>query len=151
MDVAAFHEAEHLAREAAHRQRLAVECAGEGVQRGHDVGDGSVAVLVCVGRGSGLGFIPNTRVGLLHHLLAEVDADEVVLKDVVVKHILGRFAEVDDPLGQRGWTYAEGHILRVDGAGGVIISTDAADTTGDEVGVARIFPLHEDRVAAEDG
>jgi hypothetical protein len=33
----------------------------------------------------------------------------------------------------------------------VVVSTDAADATGDEVGVTRIFALHENAVAAEDG
>ena len=38
----------------------------------------------------------------LHHLLAEIDADQVVLEDVVVEHVLGRLAEIDDPLAQIG-------------------------------------------------
>ncbi len=37
----------------------------------------------------------------LHHLFAEVHADQVVLKNIVVKHVLGSFTEVDDPLGHR--------------------------------------------------
>jgi hypothetical protein len=32
----------------------------------------------------------------------------------------------------------------------VIVTADAADTTGDEVGVTRIDPLHEDVETAED-
>ena len=102
MHVAAFHEAEHLAGEAAHGQRLAVELAGERVERGHDVGDGAVAVLVGVGRFLFLRLAPQAGIGLLHHLLAEVDADQVVLKDVVVEHVLGGLAEIDDPLAQIG-------------------------------------------------
>ena len=100
MDVAAFHQAEHLARVAADVQRLAVELAGERVERRHDVGDGAVAVLVGVRCRGLLGLLPDARVGLLDHLLAEVDADQVVLEDVVVEHVLGGFAEVDDPLGR---------------------------------------------------
>ena len=38
-------------------------------------------------------------IGLLHHLLAEIDADQVVLEDIVVEHVLGGFAEIDDPFG----------------------------------------------------
>ena len=113
MHVPAFHQAEHLARHAAHRQRLAIEAAGEGIERGHDVGDGAVAVLVGVGRGRMLRFFPDAGIGLLHHLLAEVDADQVVLKDVVVEHVLGGFAEIDDPLSQCGGSNAEGHVLRI--------------------------------------
>ena len=50
MHVTAFHQAEHLARHAAHLQRFAIERAGEGIQRAHDVGDGAVAVQVGVRR-----------------------------------------------------------------------------------------------------
>ena len=50
MHVAAFHQAEHLARHAAHLQRFPVKRAGERIQRAHDVGDGAVAVQVGVGR-----------------------------------------------------------------------------------------------------
>jgi hypothetical protein len=32
----------------------------------------------------------------------------------------------------------------------MVVSTDAADTAGDEVGVARVLALHEDAVAAKD-
>ena len=52
-------------------------------------------------------------IGLLDHPLAEVDADQIVLVEVVVEHVLGRLAEVDDPLGQRRRLDAEGHVLGV--------------------------------------
>ena len=97
-----------------------------------------------------LGLVPDAGVGLLDHLLAEIDADQVVLEDVVVEHVLGRLAEVDDPLGHGGRPDAEGHVLGVAGAGGVVVAADAADPAGDEVGVARVLALHEDAVAAED-
>ncbi len=151
MDVASFHQAEHLAGEAADHQGFAVELAGEGIQRGHDVGDGAVAVLVGVWRLLMLRLLPQAGVGFLHHLLAEIDADQVVLKDVVVEHVLGGFAEVDDPLGEGRRLDAEGHVLSVAGAGGVVVAADSADAAGDEVGVARIFALHEDAVSAKDG
>ena len=51
MHMAAFHQAEHLARHAAHGQRFAIERAGEWIQRRHDVGDRAVTMLVCIGRG----------------------------------------------------------------------------------------------------
>ena len=100
MNVASFHQAEHLARQAADHQRLAVEFAGEWIQRRHDIGDGAVSVLVGIGRLLLLRLLPQAGIGLLHHLLAEVHADQVVLKDVVVEHVLGGFAEIDDPLGR---------------------------------------------------
>ena len=70
--------------------------------------------------------------------------------DVVVEHILGRLAQVDDPFAHLGRADAEGHVLGVAGTGGVVVAADAADPAGDEVGVARVLPLHEDAVAAED-
>jgi hypothetical protein len=68
----------------------------------------------------------------------------------MVEHILGRFAEIDDPFAERRRLDAEGHVLRIVGAGGVIIAADAADAAGDEMRVARILALHEDAIAAED-
>ena len=60
-----------------------------------------ITVIGGVRRRSLLRFRPDARVGLLHHHLAEVDPDEVILEDVVIEHVLGGFAEVDDPFGQR--------------------------------------------------
>ena len=48
--MAALHQAEHLAGEAADDQGLAIEFAGERVERRHDVGDGAEAVQMGVGR-----------------------------------------------------------------------------------------------------
>jgi hypothetical protein len=56
---------------------------------------------------------------------------------------------IHSPSGGRA--NAEGHVLSIGRAGGVIIAADAANAAGDEVGVARIFALHEDAVAAKDG
>ena len=96
------------------------------------------------------GLLPNAGIGFLDHLFAEVDADEVVLEDVVVEHVLGGFTEVDDPFSHGGRAHAESHVLRVGGAGGVIVAADAADSAGDEMRVARILAFHEDAVSAED-
>ncbi len=93
---------------------------------------------------------PDLGIGLLDHLLAEIHADQIVLEDIVVEHVLGGFAEIDDPLARWRRLDAERHVLRVGGAGGVIVAADAADAAGDEVGVARILALHEDAVAAKD-
>ena len=150
MDVPAFHQAEHLPRPPADLQRLAVELAGERVERAHDVGDGPVAVRIGVRCLGVLGLGQHARVGLGDHLLAVVHADQVLLKDVVVEHVFRGLAEVDDPLTEVRRLDAVGHVLRVAGARGVVVAADAADAAGDEVGVARILALHEDRVAAED-
>ena len=151
MHVPAFHQAEHLARQPAHLQRFAVELARERIQRAHDVGDLAIAVLLRVRAVGGLGLGENAGIGLLHHLLAEIDADQVVLEDVVVEHVLGGLAEIDDPLGHVGRANAEGHVLGIVRAGGVVVAADPADAAGDEVRVARVFALHENAVAAEDG
>ena len=150
MNVASFHQAEHLARHAADLQGFKVEGAGEGIERLHDVADGFEAVQFGVRRRGLFRLFPHAGIGFLHHLFAEVHADQVVLEDVVVEHVFGGFAKVHDPLGHRRRANAEGHVLRVGGAGGVIVAADAADAAGDEVRVARILALHEDAVSAED-
>ena len=150
MDVPTLHQAEHLSRPPADLQRLAVELAGERVQRAHDVGDGPVAVRLGVRRLRVLGLGQHAGIGLGHHLLAVVHADQVLLEDVVVEHVFRGLAEVDDPLTEVRRLDAVGHVLRVAGARGVVVAADPADAAGDEVRVARILALHEDRVAAED-
>ena len=150
VNVLALHQAEHLSRPAADHQRLTVELAGERIQGPHDVGDGAVAVRLRVRRQRVLGLGQHARVGLGDHLLAVVDAYQVLLKDVVVEHVFRGFAKVDDPLAKVGRLDAVGHVLRVAGAGGVVVAADPADAAGDEVRVAGILALHEDRVAAED-
>src|SRR5262249_14382306 len=66
------------------------------------------------------------------------------------EHVLGRLGEIDQPVGERRRPDAEGHVLGVDRARGVVVAADAADPAGDEVGVTRVLTLHEDAVAAED-
>jgi hypothetical protein len=97
-----------------------------------------------------LGLGQHTRIGLGHHLLAEVHADQVLLEDVVVEHVFGGLAEVDEPLAEVRRLHTVGHVLGVDRARAVVVAADAADAAGDEVGVARILALHEDRITAED-
>ena len=150
MDVPALHQAEHLPGPPTDLQRLTVELPGERVQRAHDVGDGPVAVRLGVRCQRVLGLGEHARVGLGDHLLAVVDADQVLLKDVVVEHVFRGLAEVDDPLAQVRRLDAVGHVLRIAGAGGVVVAADPADAAGDEVRVAGILALHEDRVATED-
>ncbi len=132
-----------------HVQRLAVRLARERVERPHDVGDRPVAVDVGPRRLGGLRLRPHARVRLADHLLAEVHEHQVVLEDDVVEDVLGRLAEVDDPLGQRRRLDAVGHVLGVARADGVVVTADAADAAGDEVRVARVLALHEHAVAAE--
>lgn len=148
--MAALHQAEHLPGVAADLERLTVELAFQRVQRAHDVGDGAVAV---VGGVRGLGALrefEDAGVGLPDHPLAVVHADQVLLEDVVVEHVLGGLAGVDDPLAEVRGRHAVRHVLCVDGTGGVVVAADAADAAGDEVGVAGVLALHEDAVAAED-
>src|SRR5581483_3714605 len=58
--------------------------------------------------------------------------------------------QVDDPLAQVRRPDPVGHVLVVDRAGGMVVTTDAADAAGDEVRVPRVLALHEDAVATED-
>jgi hypothetical protein len=149
VDVPPLHQAEHLAGDPADLQGLLVDLALEGVEGLHDVGDGPVAVDVAAGGVGALGAGQYTGVGGLDHGLAEVHEHQVVLEDRVVEHVLGRFAEVDDVLGEPRRLDPVGHLLGVVGAGGVVVTADAADAGGDEAGVARVLALHEHRVAAE--
>ena len=150
VDVPALHQAEHLARAPGNLQGLAVELAFQRVQRAHDVADGLVAVVARVRRFGAVGEVQDAGVGLGDHLLAVVDPDQVLLEDVVVEHVLGGLAEVDDPLAEVRRADAVGHVLGVHRARRVVVTADPADPAGDEVRVARVLALHEDAVAAED-
>src|SRR6202008_3482398 len=76
--------------------------------------------------------------------------DQVVLENIMVEHVLGSFAKVYDPLGDRRRADSERHVLRVRSAGGVVIAANPANAAGDEMGVARVLSLHENAIAAED-
>ena len=149
MGVPAFHEAEHLARQPTHLQRFEIELALERIQRPHDVGNGAKTMQRGV-RGIGpLGLREHAGIGLSNHPLTEIDADEIVLKEVVVEHVLGRFAEVDDPVSKRWWVDAECHVLRVASTRCMIVAADPTDAARDEVGVARVLAAHKYGIAAE--
>ena len=94
--------------------------------------------------------LQHAGIGLGDHLLAEVDPDQVLLEDVVVEHVLGGFAEVDDPLPKVRRLHPVRHVLAVARTGRVVVTADAADAASDEVRVPRVLAFHEDRVAAED-
>ena len=71
--------------------------------------------------------------------------------DVVVEHVFRSFAEIDDPFSD-GWGLdTEGHVLRIDSAGGMVVAANTADAAGDEVSVTRVFAFHENAVAAKYG
>jgi len=147
--VPAFHQAEHLSRPPADLQGLPIELTGERVERPHDVGDRPVTVHIGVGRLGILGLGEHTWIGFGDHLFAVVHPDQVLLEDVVVEHVFRGLAEVDQPLAQVRRTNAVRHVLRVHRACAVVVTADATDTAGDEMGVAGILALHEQRVAAE--
>ncbi len=146
----ATEQAVHLARVTRHMQCLKVELAGERVQRPHDVGDRLEAVDVSAGRRRVLGLCQQRRVGLLDHLLAEVDVGHAVVEDRVVEDVVGCLGQVERQVAKRRRLDAVGHVLVQAGARAVVVTADAADPAGDEVRVARIDPLHEDVEAAED-
>ena len=97
-----------------------------------------------------LRFREHAGVRLLHHLLAEIDPDQIVLIEVVVEHVFGGFTEVGDPFAHVRRPDAERHVLRVAGAGRMVVTADAADAAGNEMRVARVFAFHENAVAAKD-
>ena len=150
MDVPTFHQTEHLPGHPTDLQRLPIEFPFERIERFHDIRDRAVSMILRVGRLGFLGFFPNTRIGFPHHLLAEIDPDQIVLENVMVEHVLGCFAEIDDPLCNRRRFDSVSHILGVHRAGRMIIAADPADSAGDEVRVAGILVLHEDAVTSED-
>lgn len=144
-----FHEAKHLTRQATHLQSFPVEFPAEGIQSSHNFADGAITVIA---RMLGLGvlrFYPNSRIGLLHHLLAIVHADQIVLEKIVVKHVFSGFTEIYNPIGERRRQGAKRHVLRIHRTRRVVISADPANAAGNEVSVPRIFASHEHAVAAK--
>ena len=101
------------------------------------------------GEGSVLGRLEQRRVGLLDHLLAEVDVRHAVVEDRVVEHEVGRLGQVVGVVAELRRLDAVGHVLVQARAGAVIVTADATDAARDEVGVARVDALHEDVEAAE--
>jgi hypothetical protein len=75
----------------------------------------------------------------------------VVLKDIVIEHVFGGLAEVDDPFPERRRLDAIRHVLGIDGTGGMVVAANPADPAGDEMRVAGILVLQEDRIAPKDG
>ena len=69
----------------------------------------------------------------------EVHADQVVLKNIVVEHVLGSFTQVDDPLGNGRRLHAKSHILCVSGTSRVVIAANSANAAGNEVRVLRVL------------
>src|SRR5215813_7095107 len=149
MHVTSFHQAKHLTSIAAHVQSLAIELTSKRIQRCHNVGDGLVTMSLSVTGFSVLGFFPNAGICFLYHLFAKINANQIVLKDVVIEHVFGGLAQIDDPFAHVGRTYPEGHVLSVHCAGRVIVTADATDSAGYEVRVAWILSFHEDAIAAK--
>ena len=84
-------------------------------------------------------FSQHARIRFLDHLLAKIDADQVVLKDIVVEHVLGGFAEIDDPFANVASFTSVSHVLRINRAGRMVIAADSANSAGDEMSIARIL------------
>ena len=94
-------QAVHLTRVPGDVQRLEIELARERVERPHDVGDRLVAVDVLPGRGGVLRLRQQCRVGLLDHLLAEVDVRHAVVEDRVVEDVVRRLGQVEGEVTER--------------------------------------------------
>src|SRR6202140_4360496 len=150
MNMPSFHQTELFACIAAYLQPFEVEFPGERVESSHDIADGAIAMISPMGRLCFIGKFQHARIGLPDHLLAVVNSYQIFLEDVVVKHILGCFTQIQNPLTQWRGLDTVGHILCVNRAGGVVITADTADAAGDEVGITRIFALHKKTVASKD-
>src|SRR5436309_366300 len=137
MDVASLHQTECLASIATHMQCLAVELPCEGVERAHNVTNGAIAMICCMWSFGLICPLKHTRVRFFHHLLAEINADQVFLEDVVVEHILCCFTQIYNPLTKCWGLYSIGHILSIDRAGCVVVATYSADSACNEVGIPR--------------
>src|SRR5687767_7415837 len=98
MHMPALHEAEHLARKPTDLQRFEIKLPLERIQRPHDVGDRPKPVCLEVRCLCRLRSLPYAGIGFFDDLLTEVDANQIVLKEVMVEHELGRFAEIQDPV-----------------------------------------------------
>src|ERR1043166_3661374 len=127
MSMPSFHQAKHLARHPAHVQRLAIYNPLKRVQRAHNARDGAEAMNPGVRRFRLVRSGEDGRIGFADRLLAEIHAYQVVLKKIVVEHVFSRFAEIDYPLSHVGHPDAKRHALGIKGAGGMIVSADAAD------------------------
>jgi hypothetical protein len=150
VDMPSLHEAEHLPRLAALDQSFPIKRACERIERAHDIGDRSIAMDIRVRREGFFRLCKDTGIGFLDHLLAEVHTYQIVLKQAVIEHVLGGFAEIDDPFRDWRRNNAVRHVLRINRASRVIIATNSTDSAGDEVRVSRVLPFHKDAVAAED-
>src|SRR5579884_2821139 len=98
MDVTPLHQTELLAGQPAHLQRLKVECPAEGIEGPHDIRDGTISVVGSVWGFSALCLLKHTGIRLTHHLLAEVNTNQILLEDVVVEHVLCGLAQIENPL-----------------------------------------------------
>ena len=97
-----------------------------------------------------LRLLPYTWVSFANHLFAKIHADEIVLKDAVVEHVLRRLAEIDNPFTQRRCFDPISHVLRVNRASRMVVAANTANTAGNKMRISRILVLHEDGIAAKD-
>src|SRR5215472_1760727 len=117
---------------------------------GRHLADRAKAVIGRVWRFCLLRELPNSRICFLDHFLAEINAYQIVLEDVVVEHVLGGFTQIGDPFGNRRGLDPIGHILRVNRTGRMIVAADTTDAAGYEMCVTWILAFHEDAVTTED-
>src|SRR5215831_5587822 len=151
MHMPSLHETEHLARAAADGKCFAIKLAREWIQRRHDVCNGPISVDTGMRGFFALRSVPHTWIGFFDHLLAEIHADQVVLENVVVEHVLRGLTEVQDPFAERRRLDAESHVLGIHSASSVVVAANPADAAGNEVRIARVLVFHEYAVTAEYG
>src|SRR6476646_371636 len=101
MNVSALHQTKHLECVATDVPSLEIKLSAERLQSRHDVGDGSITVVSGMRRFSLLSLCPNAGICFFDHLLAEINANQIVLEYVVVKHVFGSFAQIHNPFSHR--------------------------------------------------
>ncbi len=112
--MASLHQTEGFSCIAAYMECLAVELADEGVERAHNVADGAIAVISRVRSRRIIGLFEYGRIGLFHHLLTIVNADQILLEDIVVEHVFRCLTQINNPFSE-GWRFdAVGHVLGID-------------------------------------
>ena len=139
-----------LADHPRHVQRLDVELPRERVHVDHDVADRPVAVPPGVGCRRARGALPQLGVGLPHDGLRVVGPRQQEEVERVVVEELGGQRQVADHHAERWRRDAEGHLDGHRRGHRVDATAHAAGAAGDEDGVARIAPEHDDLVTAKE-
>src|SRR5260370_23586791 len=139
MHMAPFHQTEHFTGHPADLESLTIKLALKWVERGHDIRYSTIPVILGMRSFSCLGFLPDSRIGFAHHYFAEIDADQIVLENVVIEHVLRCLTQVNNPLRHCWRFYPVCHILGVNSAKDVSITTYPTNPASDAMAVPAVL------------